>query len=35
MPESLCATLVDVVHLPILAELARRGVPFRGAFTRG
>ena len=35
MPESLCATLVDVVHLPILAELARRGVPFRGALYAG
>ena len=35
LPESLCATLVDVVHLPILAELTRRGAPFRGALYAG
>jgi phosphoribosylamine--glycine ligase len=35
MPESLCATLVDVIHLPILAEMARRGAPFRGALYAG
>ena len=35
LPESLCATLVDVIHLPILAELSRRGVPFRGALYAG
>jgi phosphoribosylamine--glycine ligase len=35
LPESLCATLVDVIHLPILAELTRRGVPFRGALYAG
>ncbi len=35
MPESLCTTLVDVIHLPILAELARRGAPFRGALYAG
>jgi phosphoribosylamine---glycine ligase len=35
LPESLCATLVDVVHLPVLAELARRGAPFRGALYAG
>jgi phosphoribosylamine--glycine ligase len=35
LPESLCATLVDVIHLPILAELARRGAPFRGALYAG
>ena len=35
MPESLCATLVDVIHLPILAELARRDAPFRGALYAG
>jgi hypothetical protein len=31
LPESLCATLVDVIHLPILAELGppRRAVPRR------
>ena len=35
LPESLCATLVDVIHLPVLAELARRGAPFRGALYAG
>jgi phosphoribosylamine--glycine ligase len=35
LPESLCATLVDVIHRPILAELARRGAPFRGALYAG
>jgi phosphoribosylamine---glycine ligase len=35
LPESLCATLVDVIHLPILAELARRNAPFRGALYAG
>ena len=35
LPESLCATLIDVIHLPILAELARRGAPFRGALYAG
>jgi phosphoribosylamine--glycine ligase len=35
LPESLCATLVDVVHLPVLAELARRGALFRGALYAG
>ena len=35
LPESLCATLVDMIHLPILAELARRGAPFRGALYAG
>jgi phosphoribosylamine--glycine ligase len=35
LPESLCATLVDVIHLTILAELARRGAPFRGALYAG
>ena len=35
MPESLCATLVDVIHVPVLAELARRGAPFRGALYAG
>ncbi len=35
LPESLCATLVDVIHLPILVELARRGAPFRGALYAG
>jgi phosphoribosylamine--glycine ligase len=35
LPEALCVTLVDVIHLPILAELARRGAPFRGALYAG
>ena len=35
MPESLCDTLVDVIHLPVLAELARRGAEFRGALYAG
>ena len=35
MPESLCATLVDMIHGPILAELTRRGSPFRGALYAG
>lgn len=35
LPDSLCATLLDAVHLPILAELARRGAPFRGALYAG
>jgi phosphoribosylamine--glycine ligase len=35
LPDSLCATLIDVIHLPILAELARRGAPFRGALYAG
>jgi phosphoribosylamine--glycine ligase len=35
LPESLCATLVDMIHVPILADLARRGAPFRGALYAG
>ena len=35
MPESLSATLLETIHLPILAELARRGMPFRGALYAG
>jgi phosphoribosylamine--glycine ligase len=35
LPDGLCATLLDVIHLPILAELARRGAPFRGALYAG
>jgi phosphoribosylamine---glycine ligase len=35
LPDGLCATLVDVIHLPILAELNRRGAPFRGALYAG
>ena len=35
LPESLCATLIDMIHLPILAELSRRGAPFRGALYAG
>jgi phosphoribosylamine--glycine ligase len=35
LPDSLSATLLDAIHLPILAELARRGAPFRGALYAG
>jgi phosphoribosylamine---glycine ligase len=35
LPRGLCATLVDLVHIPVLAELARRGAPFRGALYAG
>ncbi len=35
LPDGLCATLLDVIHLPILAELERRGIPFRGALYAG
>ena len=35
LPDSLCATLLDVIHIPILAELNRRGSPFRGALYAG
>jgi phosphoribosylamine--glycine ligase len=35
LPDSLCATLLDVIHLPILVELVRRGAPFRGALYAG
>jgi phosphoribosylamine--glycine ligase len=35
LPDSLCATLLDVIHKPVLAEMARRGVPFRGALYAG
>jgi phosphoribosylamine--glycine ligase len=35
LPESLCATLLDVIHVPVLAELNRRGMPFRGALYAG
>jgi phosphoribosylamine---glycine ligase len=35
LPGGLCGTLVDVIHIPVLAELARRGVPFRGALYAG
>jgi phosphoribosylamine--glycine ligase len=35
LPDALCATLLDVIHVPVLAELARRGMPFRGALYAG
>jgi phosphoribosylamine---glycine ligase len=35
LPRGLCATLVDLIHIPVLAEMARRGVPFRGALYAG
>ena len=35
LPEAEAARLVDTIHRPILAELARRGNPFRGALYAG
>jgi phosphoribosylamine--glycine ligase len=35
LPTALCTTLLDLIHVPILAELARRGNPFRGALYAG
>jgi phosphoribosylamine--glycine ligase len=35
IPESLSATLLETIHEPVLAELARRGTPFRGALYAG
>jgi phosphoribosylamine--glycine ligase len=35
LPDSLCATLLDLIHKPVLAEMARRGLPFRGALYAG
>ncbi len=35
IPESLSATLLETIHEPVLAELARRGMPFRGALYAG
>jgi phosphoribosylamine--glycine ligase len=35
LPDDSIAELVDLFHLPILAELARRGTPFRGALYAG
>jgi phosphoribosylamine--glycine ligase len=35
LPESLGATLIETIHLPVLAELARRGSAFRGALYAG
>jgi phosphoribosylamine--glycine ligase len=35
LPESLCTTLLDMIHVPVLAELSRRGLPFRGALYAG
>ena len=35
LPDVTAADLLDRVHLPILAELARRGSPFRGALYAG
>jgi phosphoribosylamine---glycine ligase len=35
LPDELVETIVADVHLPILAELARRGRPFRGALYAG
>ena len=35
LPDATAADLLDRFHLPILAELARRGSPFRGALYAG
>jgi len=35
LPDDDAARLVDTIHRPILAELARRGTPFRGALYAG
>jgi phosphoribosylamine--glycine ligase len=35
LPDETAADLVDAIHRPILAELARRGTPFRGALYAG
>jgi phosphoribosylamine--glycine ligase len=35
LSEALCATLLGLIHVPILAELARRGNPFCGALYAG
>jgi phosphoribosylamine---glycine ligase len=35
LPDELAAALVAAVHRPVLAELARRGIPFRGALYAG
>jgi phosphoribosylamine--glycine ligase len=35
LPDEEAASLLATIHLPILAELARRGTPFRGALYAG
>jgi phosphoribosylamine--glycine ligase len=35
LPDSIAADIVDRFHRPVLAELARRGTPFRGALYAG
>lgn len=35
LPDAEAASLLATIHLPILAELARRGTPFRGALYAG
>ncbi|MCU0483503.1 MAG: phosphoribosylamine--glycine ligase [Chloroflexi bacterium] len=35
LPDELAAQLVATIHRPVLAELARRGIPFRGALYAG
>jgi phosphoribosylamine--glycine ligase len=35
LPDELAVSLVERIHRPILAELARRGTPFRGALYAG
>jgi phosphoribosylamine--glycine ligase len=35
LPDSMLEELLDAIHRPILAELAKRGTPFRGALYAG
>ncbi|HEY7735354.1 MAG TPA: phosphoribosylamine--glycine ligase [Candidatus Limnocylindrales bacterium] len=35
LPDEAVPALLDAIHRPILAELARRGIPFRGALYAG
>jgi phosphoribosylamine--glycine ligase len=35
LPDDAAEAILDTVHRPVLAELARRGVPFRGALYAG
>ena len=35
LPDAAAETILDAVHRPVLAELARRGTPFRGALYAG
>jgi phosphoribosylamine--glycine ligase len=35
LPDNAAEAILDAVHRPVLAELARRGIPFRGALYAG